>query len=193
MSDHYRKGDIEVIDFIRDQLTFEEYIGFCKGNILKYVPRSNHKGGAEDAKKAQDYNTYWIEALEDLEAQGQLNKDIRDVELLEAENAKLKEEVAGVQREYAKMKEKVEELPSLVRVNNKLILQENNFLKKENSGLSKKVAKLQSELDDKEIPQMLDILTVAFGSEQAANLYETSDKGVSILIHYLNGTALTNE
>lgn len=79
MSEHYRKGDIEVIDFIRDQLTTEEFIGFCKGNILKYVPRSNHKGGAEDAKKAKDYNAYWIEALEDLEAQGQLNKDIRDV------------------------------------------------------------------------------------------------------------------
>lgn len=60
---HYNTGDIEVIDFIRDQLTPEEFNGFCKGNILKYVPRSNHKGDPiADAQKVRDYADYWINA-----------------------------------------------------------------------------------------------------------------------------------
>lgn len=60
---HYNKGGIEVIDFIRDQLTPEEFNGFCKGNILKYVPRSNHKGDPiADAQKVRDYADYWISA-----------------------------------------------------------------------------------------------------------------------------------
>jgi hypothetical protein len=44
-NDHYRQGDIECIDAIRAALTDEEWRGFCKGNVLKYVWREKHKGG----------------------------------------------------------------------------------------------------------------------------------------------------
>ena len=37
MSDHYRHGEIECIDAIQAALTPEEFRGFCKGNVLKYV------------------------------------------------------------------------------------------------------------------------------------------------------------
>ena len=52
---HYRHGEIECIDAIRAALTDEEWRGFCKGNILKYVWREKHKGGNDTLTKAQDY------------------------------------------------------------------------------------------------------------------------------------------
>jgi hypothetical protein len=54
-NDHYRQGDIECIDAIRAALTDEEWRGFCKGNVLKYVWREKHKGGDGSLLKAQDY------------------------------------------------------------------------------------------------------------------------------------------
>ena len=52
---HYRQGDIECIDAIRAALTDEEWRGYCKGNVLKYVWREKHKGGNETLVMAQDY------------------------------------------------------------------------------------------------------------------------------------------
>ena len=42
---HYTDGAIECIDAIAAQLTPEEYRGYLKGNIAKYVWRERHKGG----------------------------------------------------------------------------------------------------------------------------------------------------
>lgn len=52
---HYNSGKIEVLDFIKDQLTEEEFRGYIKGNVLKYVPRERHKNGDEDLEKAVFY------------------------------------------------------------------------------------------------------------------------------------------
>lgn len=52
---HYLSGGIETIDFIRAKLTPEEFEGYCKGNILKYVARATLKGGIEDLRKAGKY------------------------------------------------------------------------------------------------------------------------------------------
>lgn len=52
---HYTQGGVETIDFIRAKLTPEEFEGYCKGNILKYVSRASHKGGHEDLQKAGKY------------------------------------------------------------------------------------------------------------------------------------------
>lgn len=59
---HYTFGKIEVIDYIRDKLTAEEFQGYCEGNVLKYVSRWRHKGGVEDLKKARVYLTWMIES-----------------------------------------------------------------------------------------------------------------------------------
>jgi hypothetical protein len=48
--DHYKQGDIEVIDFILDQK-----FDYLEGNIIKYVSRWKYKNGTEDLKKAQWY------------------------------------------------------------------------------------------------------------------------------------------
>lgn len=86
---HYNKGGIEVIDFIRDQLTPEEFNGFCKGNILKYVPRSNHKGDPiADAQKVRDYADYWINA--NLRAKPTFEVTIEEVQEAALEKAGLR-------------------------------------------------------------------------------------------------------
>lgn len=59
---HYTFGDIEVIDYIRDKLTPEEFQGYCNGNVLKYISRWRHKGGVEDLKKADVYLCWMIES-----------------------------------------------------------------------------------------------------------------------------------
>lgn len=53
--DHYKTGGIETIDYIKAKLTEEEYKGYLKGNIIKYISRAEQKNGAEDYKKAQWY------------------------------------------------------------------------------------------------------------------------------------------
>lgn len=48
---HYNTGKIEVIDAIEDW-----QLGFCDGNVIKYVSRHRHKGKPiEDLKKAKWY------------------------------------------------------------------------------------------------------------------------------------------
>lgn len=47
---HYKQGDIEVIDYILDQK-----FSYIEGNIIKYVSRHKFKNGIEDLKKARWY------------------------------------------------------------------------------------------------------------------------------------------
>jgi len=57
---HYAAGNIECIDAIEAQLSPEEFRGYLKGNIIKYLWREKHKGGVESLKKAQWYLTKLI-------------------------------------------------------------------------------------------------------------------------------------
>jgi len=53
---HYKAGGIETIDFIQAKLTREEFIGYLKGNALKYASRVGKKGNADiDAGKMAWY------------------------------------------------------------------------------------------------------------------------------------------
>ena len=61
---HYGTGDIECIDYIQDFLTEEEYIGYLRGNIAKYLHRWRYKNGLEDLKKAQWYGARLIKLEE---------------------------------------------------------------------------------------------------------------------------------
>lgn len=51
-------------------LTYEEYVGFLKGNIFKYTKRYADKNGLEDLEKANEYQ-----------------KELIDFEYNESENA----------------------------------------------------------------------------------------------------------
>ena len=61
---HYMTGEIEVIDYIRDKLTKEEFVGYCNGNVMKYVSRWRSKGGTDDLRKAAVYQRWGIERQE---------------------------------------------------------------------------------------------------------------------------------
>lgn len=58
---HYGQGSIECIDYIEDFLTREEYIGYLRGNIAKYMHRWRYKNKDEDLKKARWYLDRLIE------------------------------------------------------------------------------------------------------------------------------------
>ena len=62
---HYGTGVIECIDYIEDFLTKEEYIGYLRGNIAKYLHRWRYKNGIEDLKKAEWYGSRLIEVVEE--------------------------------------------------------------------------------------------------------------------------------
>lgn len=59
---HYRKGAVECIDAIRSALTAEQYIGYLRGNLIKYSWRYQDKGGVTDLRKANWYLSRLIEA-----------------------------------------------------------------------------------------------------------------------------------
>ena len=62
---HYNNNQfgIECIQAIREELTDEEFKGYCKGNVIKYTWRENYKHGVEDLNKASWYLTYMLENL----------------------------------------------------------------------------------------------------------------------------------
>lgn len=55
-SPHYNAGSIECIDALKEWLTEEQYRGFLKGNVIKYLCREGHKDSREqDCEKAKYY------------------------------------------------------------------------------------------------------------------------------------------
>ena len=61
---HYKVGGIETIDFIKAKLDKDEYIGYLRGNVLKYASRLGAKSNAsEDAGKMAWYSTELAKAM----------------------------------------------------------------------------------------------------------------------------------
>ena len=53
---HYKQGKRETIEVIQDYMTKDEFVGYLKGNILKYVGRFKFKGKPlQDLQKAEWY------------------------------------------------------------------------------------------------------------------------------------------
>ena len=62
---HYKQGNRETIEVIKDYMTKDEFTGYLKGNIIKYVGRFRFKGKPlQDLKKANWYLTKLIEETE---------------------------------------------------------------------------------------------------------------------------------
>ena len=47
---HYNKNGLETIELIQQSMSEEEFKGYLKGNILKYVSRYRHKHPVEPKK-----------------------------------------------------------------------------------------------------------------------------------------------
>lgn len=61
---HYTDGNIECIDAIKASMSEEEFKGFLKGNVMKYIWRYEKKEKPkQDLEKAQWYLTKLIEQL----------------------------------------------------------------------------------------------------------------------------------
>lgn len=56
--ERYKHGNVECIDAIKAALTAEEFRGFCKGNVIKYIWREKYKGQNDDLAKASTYLDY---------------------------------------------------------------------------------------------------------------------------------------
>lgn len=54
--DHYKSQAIQPIEYIH-----ANGLGFCEGNVIKYVTRFRNKNGIEDLKKARHYLDLLIE------------------------------------------------------------------------------------------------------------------------------------
>ena len=57
--DHYAVMKIQPIEFI-----LANELGFCEGNVIKYLCRYKRKNGLEDLKKARQYLDFLIEREE---------------------------------------------------------------------------------------------------------------------------------
>jgi|TARA_R100001086_G_scaffold245147_1_gene175694 hypothetical protein len=54
--DHYSQHKIQPINFI-----LANELGFCEGNVIKYICRYQEKGHIEDLKKAKAYIEFLIQ------------------------------------------------------------------------------------------------------------------------------------
>jgi len=52
---HYTDMKVQPWDVLQVVLSEEEYIGFLKGNIIKYSLRQGRKANSDDAAKARHY------------------------------------------------------------------------------------------------------------------------------------------
>lgn len=62
---HYGQGNIECIEYIQDFLTHDEFVGYLRGNIAKYLHRWRYKNGLEDLHKAQWYLNRLVQVQEE--------------------------------------------------------------------------------------------------------------------------------
>ena len=61
---HYMGNGIECIHAIKAAMTSAEFIGYLRGNSIKYLWRYREKNGLEDLRKSQWYITRLISEFE---------------------------------------------------------------------------------------------------------------------------------
>ena len=73
---HYKAGEIEMIDIIQDVV--KDFGSVCQANILKYGIRANkkHDEPQDDIKKIIRYCEFWLNDLEGLKASGKRSEEI---------------------------------------------------------------------------------------------------------------------
>jgi hypothetical protein len=63
---HYNTGKVECIDYLKDNMPFDNYLGYLEGNAKKYLHRWRYKKKPlEDLKKAQWYLNRLVKELEE--------------------------------------------------------------------------------------------------------------------------------
>ena len=62
---HYEDQREQPIEYMEKSMPHDQFIGFLKGNIIKYVSRFEKKDGVRDLEKAKVYTTWLIEYIKD--------------------------------------------------------------------------------------------------------------------------------
>lgn len=60
---HYNSKAIQPWDAMASCMSKEEFVGYLRGNVIKYTMRCNDKGGVQDLEKAQHYLEKLLEVL----------------------------------------------------------------------------------------------------------------------------------
>ena len=66
---HYAGKAVQPWDAMRAWMTPEQFEGYLRGNVIKYIARYPDKNGIEDVKKAQHYMEKLLEVLAEIDAQ----------------------------------------------------------------------------------------------------------------------------
>lgn len=61
---HYRQKSVQPWTAMESWMTAEQFEGFLRGNVIKYIARYDSKGGLEDLHKAHHYLGMLIEFVE---------------------------------------------------------------------------------------------------------------------------------
>jgi hypothetical protein len=61
---HYQEMPVQPLEVMQMVLSEAEYIGYLKGNVIKYSMRAGHKAGTDDGAKARHYSDILREAME---------------------------------------------------------------------------------------------------------------------------------
>ena len=69
--DHYKSGSIECIEAIKASLNKQQFKGYLKASIIKYLWRYEKKNGLEDLEKAN----WFLQRLIKEEDNGNINMD----------------------------------------------------------------------------------------------------------------------
>ena len=52
---HYKDMPVQPWAVMEAVLSYDEFVGFLKGNVIKYSMRAGRKAGSDDGNKAQHY------------------------------------------------------------------------------------------------------------------------------------------
>jgi hypothetical protein len=61
---HYKNQKIQPIQYLNVSMPEQQFIGFLRGNVIKYVSRYDKKNGLDDLKKAKVYLDWLIQYTE---------------------------------------------------------------------------------------------------------------------------------
>jgi len=68
--EHYNNNSMETIDLIRHSMESEEYKGYLKGNIIKYISRYRYKEKEDPVKDLLKAQWYLNKLIEDVKNDG---------------------------------------------------------------------------------------------------------------------------
>lgn len=68
--DHYKSKGVQPWTAMEAWMSPEEFQGFLRGNVIKYIARYRDKGGINDLYKAKHYMEKLVEHLEERKADG---------------------------------------------------------------------------------------------------------------------------